>query len=597
MSPAQLMKTETVITLSIYAMFYGMDVLGYYPDLNLMRRFIAARLRPAVMAMGFDEIQPSGDSSLIKQRDSAQELRYIGMGSYLGLTPSLKTGTTSYTANVILIDEIDRCRQADMIGVAKSRSITYRGRRKIVAISTPTTDEPGTIHDLYNRGSRGVYHGKCPHCKGMFSLDWDMVQFKKDADGLWLTQEEGGNVQFPCSACGVVLSEQDRALGIRYGSYIHQEPSNPIRTFWVPGCGHHWNTIENMQRDGALAYKLAYQHSDWKNYILWINEVVCKPWLEADTRGISAAQLRDAQYTPGPRGAGTLGRLDERVLCITVGVDTGLRQINAEWCAWGWCEETKRVLCWGLKYETFGGKPADRIFDDPRIREDFRKAVFNWCWEHPTQGNMRASLALVDCGDGSRTQEIREWTTKWQQQEAREKKWKTITPWTATILPYKSSSTNVPYADGSLVDKNRTMRLKTERGLTPTLAMAWVNGAKNIVYQSLMVDKRTGNYANRTPIDGPKFGYDRVWRKGFSSEVPVHKRNAAGHRVLTFQNPQGNPARGNEAWDCRIYSFLCLSWLGHPYDASEYLKGLLQKRKQDVLTKKVKSNVVSIKPK
>ena len=246
-SPAQLMKSELAINAAIWTAASGEDVLFYEPDREVLAEFVRDRIRPALVALDDGTITEQAESAALKKRDAALAVRMAGGGKILGLTPQMKTGKSAYTARTVILDEVDKMADPTMITVARSRTTTYGSDAKILAVSTPTVDQPGTIWRLWAEGSRGRWHGRCAHCRELVRVDWSRVKFDKDEDGFWLP----ATAAMHCESCGAVWSESDRQRAVRAGEYVHDDPDHTNRSFHIPGTAHLWRSLRSLVDEGA----------------------------------------------------------------------------------------------------------------------------------------------------------------------------------------------------------------------------------------------------------------------------------------------------------------------------------------------------------
>ena len=396
-SPAQLMKSEFAINVAIWTAAHGQDVLFYEPDREVLAEFVRDRMRPAVFALESGAIVESADARFLKKRDSALVIRLAGGGKILGLTPQMKTGKSAYTAPVVVLDELDKMGDTTMITVARSRTITYGQDAKIVSVSTPTVDQPGTIWRLWQEGSRGRWHGRCRHCgeSGAGQLDPSArVRFESDEDGFWLPD---GAAMF-CDLCGVEWTESDRQLAIRGGAYVHDKPDNPHRTFHVPGPAHVFASLRDMVVEGADVYRDARQDGTLEKYQMFVNDRQGEVWSD-EYYGLSARRMARTTYSLGARGKNDLGELDPRTVLITAGSDVHGRDIRTEFVAWGVDPKTGLTLGWGLQYRILGGAPDDDI-EDPELWRQYFKLIDSSVWRHPAYPGQTigAHRAFIDAG-------------------------------------------------------------------------------------------------------------------------------------------------------------------------------------------------------
>ena len=56
----------------------------------------------------------------------------------------MKTGRSSYSAPLVVLDEVDKMCDLTMFAVAKSRTTAYRSDACVIAVSPPKMDEHGT---------------------------------------------------------------------------------------------------------------------------------------------------------------------------------------------------------------------------------------------------------------------------------------------------------------------------------------------------------------------------------------------------------------------------------------------------------------------
>ena len=194
-SPSQLMKSELAINIAIYIAMHGDDVLFYEPDLPLVKEFLGDRIRPVMARLASVEATGLGTAGWQKKRDSNVAIRLGGGGKILGLSPDMRTGRSSHTARVAVIDEVDKMARTDMVTVAKERTSTYQQDALIAELSTPTTDGPGTSWRSWTEGSRGVWRGKCPECAETVSLDRGMVNFDRDEGRVLACRDCGARVR------------------------------------------------------------------------------------------------------------------------------------------------------------------------------------------------------------------------------------------------------------------------------------------------------------------------------------------------------------------------------------------------------------------
>ena len=542
-APSQLLKSELAINIACYTAMHGDDVLFYEPDLPLVKEFLGDRIRPVMARIA--SVEATGLGGWQKKRDSNVAIRLGGGGKILGLSPDMRTGRSSHTARVAVIDELDKMARTDMVTVAKERTSTYQDDALIVELSTPTTDGPGTSWRSWAEGSRGVWRGRCPECAELVSVNRGMVNFDRDPGGYWLPE----TAALVCAACGVRWTEAQRQVAIRAGCYVHDDPENPHQSYHVPGPAHLWRTIEFIFTEGAAAYKAAIDDGDWVRYQAWVNGFAAEPWTD-DDRGLSTAKMQRASYSLGARGERDRGELDPRVLMITTGTDTGDHAIFTEWVAWGLDIETLTVRTWGLQYQVIGGSPDDSI-EDPELWRAFDRALTESVWRHPHFPGVAFGPWRGCIDTGHRPEIVKAWTAAKMQEAIRTTGAVSALPFGARMLPMKSKSRETG-------DHPVDLRVPANyrKQIWPLTVSVESNQLKDAMYESQLRDgqKPEGvERANHTPVDRVARGYTDSWFNEMANETKAQKRSPRGV-ITTYWEIKRGIAKKNEAWDCRVYA-------------------------------------------
>ena len=548
-APAQLMKSDFCVNVTAWGALNGDDVLFWEPDLPLAERFFRTRIREAVFAAAVDEpIELPGQRR--RKEDRALSLQVPGGGLILGLTPMMKTGKSSHTARIAVLDEIDKMRDPTMIDVAESRTLTYGSDAVIVAVSTPTIDAPGTIFRLWSEGSRGVWHGRCRHCGELVRVDWSRVRYDSDDDGFWLPS----TWSLPCDSCGVLWTESDRQIAIRGGQYIHADPDNPHRSFHVPGPAHVFRDLRWMVERGARAWRDAQIEGAWDAYRLFVNERQAEPWTD-EHEGLSARKMQRSTYSLGARGADDLGELDRRVLLLTAGTDAGAHGLYTEFVAWGIEPKTGQVMCWGLQYRITGGTPTDDL-DTPEMWQAYFRLLEQSVWRHQALPGRRIGLhqVLVDSGGAFNTV-VWPWCEKKYAQDARARNLDVWHPYGAVVLPSFGKPSEIgPHMIDLSQGQRQPVRGRPRR--YPMQVGLHTNMLKDAIYDMAQRDQRLPEGAPKQmiwPVDLEARGYTEAYFREYGNEVRSSKFTPKGGWRMNWDQRIGK-AKMNEAWDCRIYA-------------------------------------------
>ena len=131
-------------------------------------------------------------------------------------------GLASKSCRFVLLDEIGKwpsvlANEGSPIDLARQRTNAFAGRRKIVAVSSPTTEKHG-IHPEYLRTDRRRWHVPCPECDHFQPLRWEQVKFEgRDPDEILLRPEL---VRYECENCGARWSDAEKRLAVRDGVWV-----------------------------------------------------------------------------------------------------------------------------------------------------------------------------------------------------------------------------------------------------------------------------------------------------------------------------------------------------------------------------------------
>ena len=189
-----------------------------------------------------DEV-PADDKSTLVKRLPGKTIWLTGAGSAGALAS--KPGVS-----LVVVDEVDKHKllkgEAETIELASQRGKTV-GDRKVVAFSTPTTDD-GQIWRAYLDGSRMEYRTPCPHCAEMIALEVGMLRWGhcKDLAGEYDLSRVMEETLVECNSCGKLIEEKEKRRMVDTGEWVptnyHEQPVELIeeegaepRPRWRPG--------------------------------------------------------------------------------------------------------------------------------------------------------------------------------------------------------------------------------------------------------------------------------------------------------------------------------------------------------------------------
>ncbi len=218
------------------------------------------------------------------------------------------------------------------MALAIQRTVTFRGRRKILMISTPTEAGVSRIEKAFVESDQRRYFVPCPHCGAMQTLKWAGVTWP---DG------EPLKAFYGCESCGGVIEERDKPAMLAAGEWRATAKSDGRM------AGFHLSALYSpFESWGEIAAEFVAVHKVPLRLKPWTNTKLGEPFEDRDAAALDPA--------------GFLGRLEdwseglpEGVLVITAGVDVQNDRLALEVVGWGVGEES-----WSLDYSEIWGDPA-----------------------------------------------------------------------------------------------------------------------------------------------------------------------------------------------------------------------------------------------
>lgn len=121
-------------------------------------------------------------------------------------------------------------REASPLELAKDRTLTYRKRRKVYGVSTPTIPSGQITQAVDGCGDIRRYAFRCERCGAANVPDWRSATYPGqdavDEDEIIrarLALEDGGAVAFyTCSGCAQQLTDADLVRGVKRGAWVSE---------------------------------------------------------------------------------------------------------------------------------------------------------------------------------------------------------------------------------------------------------------------------------------------------------------------------------------------------------------------------------------
>ena len=316
-------------------------------------------------------------NSIFRKKFPGGELVMTGANSAVGLR--------STPARYLFLDEVDGYPgdadgEGDPVDLALKRTVTFRGRRKIFMVSTPTVDGLSRIQKAYEESDQRRYFVPCKHCNEYAVIVWDQIQWPKD---------EPQKARYICPRCHGAHEEHDKAQLLAQGEWrATVEGDGRIAGFHLPAF------LSPFESWGDQAEEFRRVHKDPNRLKVWVNTVLGETWQEqGEAPEWERLYERRETYPIGtvPRGG----------LFLTAGVDVQKDRIEAEVVAWG-----RGKRSWSVDYRIMEGDTSN--IDDPvwlALRD-----LIGETWSHAS--GLELGLEKVAIDEGFNTQVVRDWARR-----------------------------------------------------------------------------------------------------------------------------------------------------------------------------------------
>lgn len=371
----------------------GLNFLGYIvcnapglamlvmPSVDMVRRNTRTRIDPYFDAV--PEIRRQVVPAKSREPgNTATHKKFVG-GELVMTGANAAASLRSTPARFLILDEIDAFPldvegEGDPIALAVQRTVTYRGRRKILMISTPTIRGFSRIEAAYVESDQRRFHVPCRHCGEGFVISWAHIQWERDRPDTAVCV---------CPACGGVHAERDKPTMLAGGEW-RATAMGDGRT-----VGYHLPALLSPFETWAdIAWEHARVHADPARLKSWVNTKLGETWEEDAAQTVDSAALIGRTEFWGdcaPPG----------VAVITAGIDTQDTWLAVEIVGWGAGEES-----WSLDWIRLHGDPTG-----PELWAEL-DAILARTWAHPRAGQLPIAATCIDSG-GSHTARVLAWTT------------------------------------------------------------------------------------------------------------------------------------------------------------------------------------------
>lgn len=351
-------------------------ILTVWPSLDMVRRNSRTRIEPLID--GTPALRAKIAPARAKDPGNTVSQKEFTGGALVMTGANSATGLRSLPARYLVLDEVDAFPadadgEGDPVALAIQRTVTFRGRRKIVMISTPTDAGASRIEKAFAESDQRRFFVPCPHCGTFQTLKWS---------GVTWPEGEPSRAFYACAECGGVIEERDKPAMLAAGQW-RATTSGDGRT-----AGFHLSALYSPFETWAeIAVEFFAVKNDPLRLRPWTNTKLGEPFEDRDAEALDVARLAARCENWGEN-------LPDGVVAITAGVDVQNDRLAIEVVGWGKGEES-----WSLAYDEIWGDPAK---PDVWLALD---AELLRAWRHPRAGKVHVRAACIDSG-GHHTQTV-----------------------------------------------------------------------------------------------------------------------------------------------------------------------------------------------
>lgn len=371
MKGAQLGGTEAGLNWIAYiiANAPGLALL-VMPSLDMVRRNTRTRIDPMI------ETTPELRQRIAppRARDSSNTAFAKAFpGGMLVMTgANSAAGLRSTPARYLFLDEVDGYPtdaegEGDPVDLAVKRTATYRGKRRILMVSTPTLKGASRIEAAFAESDQRRFFLPCPHCEERFALMWEHIRWP---------QGRRSEAYVACPACGAEIVDRDKPRMLAAGEWRATAPGDG-RT-----AGFHLSSLYSpFETWGELAARHGSVRRDPARLKVFVNTVLAETWEDHGGEKLDADGLMGRRESWGEL-------LPDGVAVVTAGVDVQGDRIEAQFVGWGADEEA-----WVLDYRVIWGDPSG-----PNVWNDLDALLLRGFRHRRALPDLPVMAACVDTG-------------------------------------------------------------------------------------------------------------------------------------------------------------------------------------------------------
>lgn len=364
----------------------GLNWLGYIidhapgptmavqPTVELAKRFSKQRIDSLIEESPRlrEKVKPTKD----KEAGNNMLTKNFAGGILLITGANSAVGLRSMPARFIFLDEVDAYPQnvddeGNPISLAKARSRTYKNKRKLFQVSTPTIQGRSNIENAYDKSDRRKYYVPCPHCQFKQPLTWKQMRWEND---------DPTTTKYICVNCEKEIEERHKTRMLALGEWVAENPEPSkvagfhLSSLYSPLGWYSWSdAVEDFIKAKGKPDELR----------TFVNTVLGETWIEkGDAPDWRRLYERRENYKTNT--------IAQRAALLTAGVDVQKDRLEMQIVAWAKGKES-----WVIDYRVFPGDTADLSPSGPW--ENIKK-VLQETWEREDKAQFAIRLCAIDSG-------------------------------------------------------------------------------------------------------------------------------------------------------------------------------------------------------
>lgn len=301
------------------------------------------------------------------------------------------SGLAMRPKRLVILDERDRHpvsagKEGDVKAIVRARTRSYKRRRKIYEVSSPTDLETSLIWPSYLEGTQEVFHVPCPACGHLQVLVFERLKWTLDEHGKVIA----ASVHYQCAGCEAAIPATARTTMLRQGQWVATAAARVPhkRSFKLPGLCAAFALWEEIAQEFVTANGQEDQEKRAQQLRAFFNTTLGELFKDQQKETAKTALLARAKaYAP----EGASWQVPQEVGILVAGLDVQHDRGEIVVRGFGIGEESWLVERAVLRGDTSQPEFWARV-DEYRLEHT---------WRHESGAVLRIRSLCIDAGDGT----------------------------------------------------------------------------------------------------------------------------------------------------------------------------------------------------